>query len=102
MQEDLRKGISQPKIAAKRGIGTASVARISAGKTRESALEEAILRGQVYRPDSLVEILGISKSTIYRYIKGGKVPSIEIDGYRVVPADYVSWVLRSGEWPGRQ
>lgn len=45
-------------------------------------------------PDEFIAQVPVGKSTLYRYIRAGQVPSVKICGRVFIPASYLEAVLR--------
>lgn len=45
-------------------------------------------------PDEFVKMVPVGKSTLYRYIRKGEVPSVKICGRIFIPAEYVQTLLK--------
>lgn len=46
-------------------------------------------------PDEFVKMVPVGKSTLYRYIRKGEVPSVKICGRIFIPAEYVQKLLKN-------
>lgn len=46
-----------------------------------------------YRPAELARALGVEKSTVYRWMESGVVPSVKIEGVRLIRAEDVRALL---------
>jgi len=57
-----------------------------------------------YTPDQIADMLQISKFSIYRAIKAGKLPAYQIDSiYRITDNDLSHWIKpyrRANRWAG--
>lgn len=48
---------------------------------------------ELITPDEFVQRVPVGKSTLYRYIRKGEVPSVKICGRVFIPASYLQEVL---------
>jgi len=50
-----------------------------------------------YRVNDFCEIFGIGRSSVYKLINDGSLPSVVIAGRRLIPRDAAEALLRGGE-----
>jgi len=49
-----------------------------------------------YRPAELAKALGVDQSTVYRWMEAGVVPSVKIEGVRLIRVEDVRALLARG------
>lgn len=50
----------------------------------------------MYSPEQLAQLTGISRQTIYRHVKSGRLPATRLGGRLLIPAHAVRSILEPG------
>ncbi len=66
-------------------------------KREGETMDKTQLERKAYSPKEVQEMLGISQTTVYRWLETGKLPAVKIGKLWRIPADALEELLNTAE-----